>query len=344
MLGLGSAVTLPLWKPCGKRWKWFVVATNVYQDTLRRFQVKSGQIGQPASVTGDERQLHRDLERINSTFCGYLDRSGLHPADLYGKRVLEIGAGYNIGIAVRFSASGAERVVTMDKFVPLQDTAYTRDLYRTLRRSLPGSEQESFDEAIAIDGSLRLNSQKLNYVYGKSLEELSPGLKPASFDLIVSNAVLEEIYDLDPLFAAMDRLLKPGGMLIHNIDLGDYGMFTKHGFHPLEFLTIPEPVYRYMVECSGQPNRKLVNYYRGKMTELGFSSEVLVYQVVGRKRRIDPPKTQLENGTDYSEQTLQLIREIRPRLSVAFRSLPDQDLMIQGVTLAAKKPATRSSH
>jgi SAM-dependent methyltransferase len=344
VLFLGSAVTLPLWKPYAKRWKWFVVATNVYQDTLRRFRLMRGQIGQPASVTGDERQLRADLERINSTFHSYLDRSGLKPPDLTGMRVLEIGAGYNIGVALRFCSAGARRIVSIDKFVPLQDTAYTRDLYQTLRRSLPDSEEERFDEVVAIGGSIRLNNQKLSYVYGKSLEELSAGLKPASFDLIVSNAVLEEIYDLDPVFAAMDHLLAPGGMLIHNIDLGDYGMFTKHGFHPLEFLTIPEPVYRYMVECSGQPNRKLVNYYRGKMTELGYRSEALVTRVLGRKRRIDPPKTQLEYGTDYSEQTLQLIREIRPRLAGTFRSLPDQDLMIQGIALAAKKPVTRGSN
>jgi SAM-dependent methyltransferase len=304
---------------------------------MRRFQLKSGQIGQPAFVTGDDRQLRRDLQRIDGTFQSYLGRSGLKPADLSGIRVLELGAGYNIGVALRFCAAGAERVVSLDKFVPLQDTAYTRDLYRALRRSLPGPEQSRFDEAIEVDGAIGLNDQRLRYVYGKSLEDLSAGLKPASFDLIVSNAVLEEIYDLDPVFAAMDRLLAPGGLLVHNIDLGDYGMFTKHGFHPLEFLTVPEPIYRHMVECSGQPNRKLVDYYRRKMTALDYSSEILVRRVLGRKEMIDPPKTQLQCGTDYFEQTLQLTREIRPRLAGAFRSLPDQDLMIQGITLVAKK-------
>ena len=35
------------------------------------------------------------------------------------------------------------------------------------------------------------------------------------------------------------------------IDLRDYGMFTKHGFHPLN-LTVPDAIYQRMVEC-GRP-------------------------------------------------------------------------------------------
>jgi hypothetical protein len=47
-------------------------------------------------------------------------------------------------------------------------------------------------------------------------------------------------------------------------------MFLKYGFHPLEFLTVSDTVYRYMVEYSGQPNRRLVDYYRRKMAQLGY--------------------------------------------------------------------------
>src|SRR6185369_814325 len=43
-----TALSLPLWKPTAKRhFKWFVIATNIYQDTLRRAHLRSDQISQP---------------------------------------------------------------------------------------------------------------------------------------------------------------------------------------------------------------------------------------------------------------------------------------------------------
>ena len=39
-----AAVTVPVWKPAAKRFKWFVVATNIYQDTLRRTGIRRDQI------------------------------------------------------------------------------------------------------------------------------------------------------------------------------------------------------------------------------------------------------------------------------------------------------------
>ena len=71
------------------------------------------------------------------------------------------------------------------------------------------------------------------------------------------------LYTVEALAAYLDHL-RPGGYLLHKIDLRDYGMFTKYGYHPLEFLTVPDFVYRQMVESAGQPNRYLVDYYRRK--------------------------------------------------------------------------------
>ncbi len=117
------------------------------------------------------------------------------------------------------------------------------------------------------------------------IEDTDSLFPPAYFDAIVSTSVLEEIYGIDVAFQKMDRLLRPGGYSIHKIDFRDYGMFTKHGFHPLEFLTVPDWAYRYMTESSGQPNRRMVNYYRGKMAELGYGSKILIAMVAGSRKR-----------------------------------------------------------
>ena len=104
--------------------------------------------------------------------------------------------------------------------------------------------------------------------------------------------MLEEIYDPDPVFAAMNRLLAQGGSLVHVIDLGDYGMFRNQGMHPLTFLTISEPIYKRMASDSGLPNRKRFGYYVEKMKEFGYESKFFVTSVI--------PKGRLEPAAEYA--------------------------------------------
>jgi len=117
-------------------------------------------------------------------------------------------------------------------------------------------------------------------------------------------------------------------------------MFTKYGYHPLEFLTVPDPVYRQMVESTGQPNRFLVDYYRGKMSQLQYETTIYTTWVLGGDRELAPHKRTLEKGVDYSDATLDLIRSIRPRLLDRYQRLPDEDLMVSGIYLVARKPRT----
>jgi SAM-dependent methyltransferase len=332
--------TVGIWKPIAKRSKWFIVATNVYQDLLRQTHLRADQIGQGEGPRRTAADVPRAIAAIEKTFDGYLRYSGLSADSLYGKRVLELGPGDNIGVALRFAATGAPFVSTIDKFVPLQDDEYHQTLYRSLRARLTPDEQRRFDEAIDLDTQVAPRGDRLQYVYGRGFEEADT-YTPSSFDLIVSNAVLEEIYDIDRAFAAMDRLLRPGGDLLHKIDLRDYGMFTNHGFPALEFLTVPDAVYQRMVESSGQPNRRLVDYYRAKTAALGYETTIYTTWVLGNPNELIPHTTSIQKGVDYSDHTTDLIQEIRPRLLPRYQQLPDADLMVQGIYLVARKPAGR---
>ena len=54
--------------------------------------------------------------------------------------------------------------------------------------------------------------------------------------------MFEEMYDPDAMFKATDKLLAPGGYILHKIDLSDYGIFSGGGLHPLTFLAIPDVI------------------------------------------------------------------------------------------------------
>jgi len=328
----------PLWKPIAKKSKWFIVATNIYQDALRRMHLKSDQIGGEPVVNSDL----VDLRQIDQTFERYLKYSGLTRETLKDKTVLEIGPGDNIGVALRFLAAGAKRVVCIDKFVHYQDGPVHLRLYRTLRSNLPPEDQARFDQVVSLGDTVKVDSGRFEWIYGKGVEDTDSLFAPGSFDVIVSAAVLEEIYDTDLAFHKMDRLLAPGGHTIHKIDLRDYEMFHKHGFHRLEFLTIPDSVYRYMTQSSGQPNRRLVDYYRGKMAELGYNYSIHTAMAAGGKE-MEQYKLKLVKGVDYSEESLESYRAMRPRLLPRYQSLSDEDLITEAILLSGRKPLSPQS-
>ncbi|HKF66059.1 MAG TPA: hypothetical protein VKB36_06015, partial [Vicinamibacterales bacterium] len=142
--GLGTA---DIWKPYAKRHlKWVVIATNIYQNTLRRAHIRTDQIGGTAAAFS-EGDLDSALRAIDATFDAYVQHAGMGEGALHGRRVLELGPGDNIGVAARFAAAGASFVSTIDKFVPLRDSPYHRRLYASLRNRLTTDEQRNFDAA-----------------------------------------------------------------------------------------------------------------------------------------------------------------------------------------------------
>lgn len=278
------------------------------------------------------------LEVIDRIYRDYVYYGGLTSENLANRRVLEIGPGHNAGVALHFLAAGAGAVVGLDKFKTRREPAHVAAIYRAMRERLKGEEAACFDAAVDLDGGTRFNPERLRMIEGVGAEDALDVLEPESFSLIVSRAVLEEIPASDGAFRAMDRLLERGGLMLHKIDLGDYGTFSRHGMHPLEFLTLPDMLYTMMSDRSGLPNRHRIDYYRAKMRELGYFAGLLVTAVAGEPGEIVPHRPAIEPGTDYSEESLALVREIRPRLAHRFRHLSDADLLVTGLFLVARKP------
>ena len=254
----------------------------------------SGRVGDYSGSSAGEPAETR-AENIRRVFENYLCRGGISREELRGAQVLEIGPGDCLGVARLFAQAGAARVIALDKFRYDYETERNREVYRLL----------------GVAGAV----PAVETVFGAGIEEAR--LEPASFDLIVSNAVLEECPHPDRAFANMDRALRRGGRMLHQIDLSDYGIFTRYGFSPLEFLTVPEPLYRRMTRSCGGPNRRWVNFYRDKMSQLGYAATIRV------THRYELPPAAVE--------------AIRPRLLAAYRELAAEDLLIWWIFLAARR-------
>jgi hypothetical protein len=334
-------------KKVAGRSKTLIILHRIVDNWRRRRAFQSGQTANAYGSTHEFWPLEKSVNYINQVYREYLDYAGLTPEAFRGRRVLEVGPGDNFGVALRFVADGAAKVVSLDKFYSERNEEQQTRIYQELRKQLTPEQVALFDEAITLDSRVELNRNKIEYIYGHGIEEadristpgsVAPGsLTPESFHFIVSRAVLHNVYDIERGFDAMDRLLAPGGYMAHKIDFSDENMFSSRGMHPLTFLTIPESVYRLMAKDSGKPNRRLINDYRQLMRKQGYDARLFVSSIVG-VGPLTPHKPKIERGVDYGNATVQLIDEIRSKLAAPYRKLPEEDLAPAGIFLVARKP------
>ncbi len=77
------------------------------------------------------------------------------------------------------------------------------------------------------------------------------------------------------------------------------------------------------------------------MERLGYDAELLVTGIIGvgecGKGDLHPHKKKIELNVDYPDSVLNLVRDVRPRLAPAFRDLPDDELIVDGIFIVAKK-------
>lgn len=234
---------------------------------------------------------------------------------LKGKAVLEIGPGDNLAVAFLFLAHGARQVVCMDRFRLVQDRTKNARLARIVLNSLPEHNREYLQQAVACAGDkeIRLDSYRLQYLCS-ALETIP--LPDASVDLVVSNAVLEHVCNIDKLFQELNRVMKPGSVMVHALDLGPHQLYMET---PLDFLTIPEWCWKLMTSCRGAPNRARKSQYEQMVVSNRF--KIMTMQITD----------------SFSRREIEGLRTRAPGLC---RTLNPEDLSCRGILFAAKKNDT----
>ena len=325
-------------KAAAKRSKWLVVLATIAEDLRSRWAGRRGPAPSTSGSTHRALSLEESLSYVDAVLADYLQYGQLSSATLTGKQVLELGPGDNYGVALRFLASGAERVVSVDRFASIRDQSQQREIYAALIDGLEPDARATLGDSIEFGDTIGFDQRRLKAIEGLAIEDADAALEAGSFDLIVSRAVLEHLQHPDSAFAAMDHLLKPGGSMLHRVDFRDHGMFTGGGLHPLTFLTIRERVYRWMTQHSGRPNRRLIDWYRSKLGELGYDTRLLVTRVVGVDEQVLPHPERYRLDAERNLRTIELIAAIRPRLRPEFQRLSDEDLAVAGIFVVARKP------
>jgi SAM-dependent methyltransferase len=271
-------------------------------------------------------------------FRGLIEAAGVDPSALDGAAVLEVGPGENLAFALRAWAAGAREVVAVDRFETLADGDRQADVYAALAERLPEAARRRAESALEPGSNPPLRPECVRLLAPLPIEDAERALEGRRFDMVLSVAALQHVIDAEATVRALDRLLVPGGVQVHQVDFSDMGVFSAHDQHPLTFLTVPDRVYGWMGSNLGGSNRTLVDRYRALFTELGYDARLTVTKLHGDEDALDPPRVDLVRGRDFDDRHGALVDRIRPRLLPRYRSLPDADLLTQATLIVARKP------
>lgn len=199
--------------------------------------------------------------------------------ELKGKKVLEVGPGRSLGISLLFILGGAKKVYAIDRFNCL---------------------------SLRDDLVLKHLSPKYEY-YMKQIEYVTLSIeylndkKIGKVDLIVSNAVMEHVNDLEHTFRNLYSLLSPFGIMIHKVDLRAHNRFLKGG--PLWFLKYSNFLWKMMGNNIGAPNRMRFPDYKYILKKYGFEFKFKIDEYFDLNEVKKARETYL-NGTRFSNMTL----------------------------------------
>jgi hypothetical protein len=168
--------------------------------------------------------------------------------DIRGKTVLEVGTGRMVDLPIGMWLCGADRIITVDLNRYLSPKLISAA--RAIVRQNPGRVSEIFER-----GDDALFQQRLEILTGTSvgdadllramnIEYMSPAdasrlpLEAGSIDLHVSHAVFEHIPAeiLSAILAEGRRLMRRGGLMIHNIDPSDHFSHDDSSITRVNFL------------------------------------------------------------------------------------------------------------
>lgn len=301
-------------------------AVYLADDLLRGLRFRSGDIETESGTPHAGKAVDSSLQYIDEVFTDYKKYSGV---GRFRGRVAEVGPGDNCGVGLRFLADGCESVDLVDRFYSKRSSAHQAEIYRALVARFP-----EIAPRIA-DASDDTTFQGLRRRYGPaaSAEEFFVG--STGYDFVVSRAVMEHVYDPRVAVRRMAAALRPGGMLLHKVDLRDHGMFSGN-FHELKFLEVPDWIYPRMTTHAGRPNRVLAHEYRALLQETLPDHDLLVTRLAGVGDVI-PHQRYEEIPAAVRGRAVSYVRSVRHRFAASLRRVADEDLAIAGLFVVARR-------
>ena len=154
---------------------------------------------------------HSEAITRYGTICRQLLSGLRYGPDLTGARVCELGAGNCLATAALFLGLGARQVEVFEPYAPVVDDRQIKVLTSLKAQGLPLDVESTLKGAPP-----QLNEQRITW--HRKFVENDDGNQ--QFDFIFSFSVMEHIEDLPGALRVCHKMLKPGGAMLHVVDLG----------------------------------------------------------------------------------------------------------------------------
>ena len=296
-------------------------------------------LGRKEHIAGKRFDNHTNeevVEYIENVYTNYLKFGGLDLEKIKGKKILEVGPGDSFGIGIKFLLDGAQEVICFDKFYANRNNNLLKQVYIRLF-----SEQKKYFFSDIFNSKL-LPNKPISYYYGKGIEEVKlkggSDFKPNNFDIIVSNQVIQEIYNPKPALNKLIHLLKKGGTMIHHIDFEPYNYFRAYSNVEYDFLTYQEFIYKWMVNKRGMSNRKRISEYinyldKQKNIEYSF----IVHSCFLNKKKLESPVIFPHFSNEIKEFYRKIVDAQKPKFINKYKNLPIEDFIVGNAYLIINK-------
>lgn len=233
------------------------------------------------------------------------------PRSLAGKHVLELGPGRDFTPALVMTGYGAQ-VTVADLYLEKWNAEYHPFFYRQVRQRIVETHPDW--PVSAIDQVIERNDH-----WGGSLRTRRCGLERLtrisnqSFDVTISNAVLEHLYDVPRALRELYRVTRVGGVGSHQVDFRDHRDFSR----PLEFLCEADFVRTVDREGTGCGTTLRPCEMQALLREIGFMVDAF-------------------SPDSFAEPAY--LADVRPRLLEGFRHFSDEQLRPVGGLFLISRP------
>ncbi len=157
---------------------------------------------------------------------------------LKGARCLHIGPGGFLGLEVLLYCLGASRVSAIDKYafgMHYPDVSNHHDDYMEILDVIPNIslgpnlraevEERFADLFISKDDKIYFDQERIDYHYPMDVCQMD--LADETYDMVMSFAVLEHVKNPEAAIAKISKVLKPGGLSIHQIATEDHRSYAN---------------------------------------------------------------------------------------------------------------------
>lgn len=288
-----------------------------------------GIIGTDSGTTHRTLSTQHSLNYIQSVFDDYKHYGEVNK---FKGLIAEVGPGDNVGVALLMLQDGAQRIDLADKFYSHRKGHHHKKIYQALFKNNPNLKK------ILTGGDLEDEEtfKGIYRYYGKDAAAECFFNTSNHYDFIISRSVFEHLDDPILALEQMTQALKPGGKMLHKVDLRDHKMFSSY-FHELKFYEIPDFMYALMTKGSGYPNRILLADYKKRLTQIpNIKIKFYITQLAGYGP-IEPhvpfeklPKTALKTAKNFVE-------EKKKNFSSSLKHRTTEDLMVTGFFMVIEK-------